>query len=779
MKNIPKTIKTKKKEMPVTTENRFLLLYGSQTGQAKAIAEELAEKATERNLKPDIHCLSLSEKRFFLEREKFVVIVISTTGDGEPPDSALRFVRRLKKKTLPSDYLSHLNYTLLGLGDSNYTNFCNCGKTLDRRLQELGARKFYNCGWADDAVGLEVEVEPWMDGLWTPLKKLLHPSATNLTDQPSGDSCSKPDKSHDMSKSGEQTLSKNSVSYEIEISESSKDLNCIQTSNVCETNGIVDTAPTSKTHEVLTIETSPSVAGAVTNGCDSCDTNTGSALQNQSFENIVMGSNSVPSLRYSEPPLSESTLTVPALPQPFLKMEFNSKKSIEVRELPHQNSAALPSAATPVSMVTVSRIQTMTSEMAVKKAMLVELDISETALTYKPGDAISVITVNEETEVERLLARLESTEEADVFVELSLIEGAKKKKLPDYLPLMTTLRHILQTCVDIREAPKKALLRALVEHTNDESEKRRLQELCSKQGSDDYHRYLREPSVNIFDLLNTFTSCHPPVERLIEHLPRLQPRPYSVCCSPRTDPQHLQFCLTVVEIPPDTGRTYHRKGVCSGMLERIEYSLKEAYPSETDRQQNGEDLVQKVQRLRIQPVKIPIFARTHQSFHLPEDVSIPLILIGPGTGVAPFIGFLDERSSQRESTPDDQFGQIWLFYGCRHKDRDYLFREKLKHHVSDGTLTRLLVSFSRDKQPADGPRYVQDNIRAHGEELVKLISEEGAIVYVCGDAKNMAKDVNQAFVDIFAQVKGITADEATKLIMKLRLDHRYKEDVWT
>ncbi|CAH1772723.1 unnamed protein product [Owenia fusiformis] len=165
--------------MKQTKNNRFLLLYASQTGQAKAIAEEINENAPQHGLNPELHCISQTEKKFSLERESCVVIVTSTTGEGEPPDTALKFWRRLKKKTLPDDHLSKVNYALLGLGDSNYTNFCNNGKNFDKRLNELGAKRFYECGWADEAVGLEVKVEPWIEGLFTTLKTFLNLNCNN------------------------------------------------------------------------------------------------------------------------------------------------------------------------------------------------------------------------------------------------------------------------------------------------------------------------------------------------------------------------------------------------------------------------------------------------------------------------------------------------------------------------------------------------------------------------------------------------------------------------
>jgi sulfite reductase alpha subunit-like flavoprotein len=168
---------------------RFLLLYGSQTGQAKAISEKIHEMAVERGLEPDMHCFSKSEKEFDVTKEPVVVIVVSTTGDGEAPDTVSKFWRKLKRKTVPETHLANVQYGLLGLGDTNYTNFCNMGKRLHKRMMELGATPFVEPGWADDGVGLELVVEPWIEDLWEPLEAALEqvhsPSNTQKDQLPS------------------------------------------------------------------------------------------------------------------------------------------------------------------------------------------------------------------------------------------------------------------------------------------------------------------------------------------------------------------------------------------------------------------------------------------------------------------------------------------------------------------------------------------------------------------------------------------------------------------
>ncbi|GFW94229.1 methionine synthase reductase [Trichonephila clavipes] len=131
----------------------FLLLYASQTGQAKAIAEEIADKAPSYGLKADIFCMSLTDKRFDILEESCAVFIVSTTGDGEPPDSAFKFFRRIHGVTLSPNYLEKLNYALLGLGDSNYTKFSVAARVLEKRLNDLSAKPFYETGFGDDAFG--------------------------------------------------------------------------------------------------------------------------------------------------------------------------------------------------------------------------------------------------------------------------------------------------------------------------------------------------------------------------------------------------------------------------------------------------------------------------------------------------------------------------------------------------------------------------------------------------------------------------------------------------
>ncbi len=141
------------------------VIYASQTGQAKSIAENICDLAAQNNFNAKLYCISEYEKSFQLNQiSEPVVFICSTTGDGETPETARKCYSRLKSKTIPKDYLENLHYALLGLGDTNYTQFCNGPKLFYKLFNQLGAKCFYGPEWADDGTGLECVVEPFIEG---------------------------------------------------------------------------------------------------------------------------------------------------------------------------------------------------------------------------------------------------------------------------------------------------------------------------------------------------------------------------------------------------------------------------------------------------------------------------------------------------------------------------------------------------------------------------------------------------------------------------------------
>ncbi|UWE13398.1 bifunctional nitrate reductase/sulfite reductase flavoprotein subunit alpha [Actinacidiphila bryophytorum] len=220
-------------------------------------------------------------------------------------------------------------------------------------------------------------------------------------------------------------------------------------------------------------------------------------------------------------------------------------------------------------------------------------------------------------------------------------------------------------------------------------------------------------------------------------LRRLQPRLYSISSSPLTDPEHIAVTVSVVRYDNPEGRT--RGGVCSPFLA-------DAEPGTT----------------------VPVHIRRTPGFRPPADPSTPMVMVGPGTGVAPFLGFLDERRARGHRGPN------WLFFGEQHRATDFYYEDDLAARLADGTLTRLDTAFSRDQR---AKVYVQDRMREHGPLLWSWL-QDGAHFYVCGDAARMAKDVDQALRSIATAHGGLSPEAATAYVKALAADKRYVRDVY-
>ncbi len=247
---------------------------------------------------------------------------------------------------------------------------------------------------------------------------------------------------------------------------------------------------------------------------------------------------------------------------------------------------------------------------------------------------------------------------------------------------------------------------------------------------------------SVFDLLDEHPACELPFHTYLEMLSLLAPRYYSISSSPSGDPARCSVTVGVVEGAAASGRGVY-KGVCSNFMAG----------------RRAGDTVHATVR------------ETKAGFRLPDDPAVPIIMIGPGTGLAPFRGFLQERAALKAKGA--RLGPAMLFFGCRHPGQDFLYADELKAFAADG-VSELHTAFSR----AEGPKtYVQYLVTAQKDRVWSLI-EQGAITYVCGDGGKMEPDVKAALVAIYRERSGADADAGQRWIDDLGTGNRYVLDVW-
>ncbi|QTN32771.1 flavodoxin domain-containing protein [Akkermansiaceae bacterium] len=349
-----------------------------------------------------------------------------------------------------------------------------------------------------------------------------------------------------------------------------------------------------------------------------------------------------------------------------------------------------------------------------KQTNHVELSLEGSGLGYEVGDALGVFPENPESVVDEIIAAL------------PFRAGDVPTSTGEEVPLREALiRHY-----DIGNINKSLIgkwqkrsgspfLRALVEA----DDKAAYESFC--WGRD------------LIDLVIDHPADFTDGEDFVSVLKKLQPRLYSIASSPKAHPGEVHLCVGIVRYNSH-GR--QRGGICSTYL--------------SDRPQDSS--------------KPGVFVHRNNAFRLPADGAVPVIMVGPGTGIAPFRAFLEERKAIGAK------GRNWLFFGNPHKSSDFLYEDEMEAYAKDGTLSRMDLAWSRDQ---DTKVYVQDLMLKEGAEIWKWF-QEGAAFYVCGDASRMAKDVDAALLTIAREHGELSDEDAAAFIAQLKKDKRYLRDVY-
>lgn len=405
-----------------------------------------------------------------------------------------------------------------------------------------------------------------------------------------------------------------------------------------------------------------------------------------------------------------------------------------VEFLPEAGEAA-PGApgARPVAITANRELHTRTGETASPRSTRhIEVALAE-GMDYRTGDHLSVAPQNAADLVKRVETRFGLSPGARV--KLTASEG-EHAQLPTGAPVST--RALLTETLELQTVASRKDVAMLARHTECPKSKPALETLAA----DGYREEVFLKRRSVLDLLEAYPACEAPFAAYLETTPVFAPRYYSISSSAAASPKTCSITVGVVDEPAISGEGRFR-GVCSNFLaEKAE----------------GAEVLASIRR-------------TKDGFRLPDDPATPIIMVGPGTGIAPFRGFLQERALLK--TDGAALGPAKLFFGCRHPDQDFIYRGELEGFAADG-VADLHVAFSRkDKEKT----YVQDLIRAERDAVWAML-EAGGVVYVCGDGARMEPDVRRALTLICAEERDIGPEAAEAWLDGLVAENRYNLDVW-
>ncbi|PLS16801.1 sulfite reductase [NADPH] flavoprotein alpha-component [Bacillus sp. M6-12] len=351
-----------------------------------------------------------------------------------------------------------------------------------------------------------------------------------------------------------------------------------------------------------------------------------------------------------------------------------------------------------------------------KETRHLEISLEGSGLTYEPGDSLGVYPENDPVLVEQILKEMNWAPEETVTVNN---KGEVR-----------SLQEALTTYFEITVLTKPLLEQAAKLSANED-----LNELTAPDSQDKLKAYLN--GRDLLDLVRDFGPWSVSAQEFISILRKMPARLYSIASSLAANPEEVHLTIGAVRYDAH-GR--ERKGVCSILC--------------SERLNPGDVL--------------PIYIQHNQNFKLPANPDTPIIMVGPGTGIAPFRSFMQEREETGAQ------GKSWLFFGDQHFVTDFLYQTEWQKWIKDGVLTKMDVAFSRDTEEKV---YVQHRMREHSEELFKWL-QEGAAVYICGDEKNMAHDVHNTLIEIIEIEGSMSRTQAESYLADMQQQKRYQRDVY-
>ena len=357
-------------------------------------------------------------------------------------------------------------------------------------------------------------------------------------------------------------------------------------------------------------------------------------------------------------------------------------------------------------------------------------------LDYTTADNLGVLPLNNASVVERVASAL--SYDLNALISVQAAANCEWHGAP--FPMPSTIRDVLTRYCDLQAPPRRSDLKLLALYcTSNSTDQKALLRMATKEGRAEYKEKILEGYVGLVDLLKLCPSISMPLEHFLHFCAPLQTRFFTISSSNLVHPDSVHLTVAVTDHVRSDGSVFH--GVCSNHLAAKKKTVR-------------------------------VFNRP-STFRLPQDASRPIIMIGPGTGVAPMRSFLQERSYLKTKRKVD-VGQNILYFGCQKAAVDYIYKEELQAFEREGVLDRLRVAFSREQSEKV---YVQHLLKEHAQETWELLSAQTAHVYVCGGVK-MGQDVAEALKEIVSTQGAMTMEEAKEYLAKLSREGRFVQELW-
>ncbi|KAJ4300316.1 hypothetical protein N0V88_002989 [Collariella sp. IMI 366227] len=401
-----------------------------------------------------------------------------------------------------------------------------------------------------------------------------------------------------------------------------------------------------------------------------------------------------------------------------------------------------------------------------RNCLHMEVDISGSNLSYQTGDHIAVWPTNAGEEVDRFLDVFDLTSKRHNVISVKALEPTAKVPFPTPTTFDAIARYHMEICAPV----SRQFLATLAAFAPDEESRAEMTKLGNDK--DYFHSKVNAHYLNVARLLAIVSKgkkwTNVPFSALVEGITKLQPRYYSISSSSLEQPKLISI-TAVVESQHLPGRGEPFRGVSTNYL----LALKEKQNGDPNPTPFGLSYEIMGPRNKYDGIHVPVHVR-HSNFKLPSDPTKPVIMVGPGTGVAPFRGFVRERRKMAEN--GQAVGKTILFFGCRKSTEDFLYEKEWQEAKQVlGDKFEIVTAFSRQ-----GPKkvYVQHRLKERAKEINELLQQK-AYFYVCGDAANMAREVNSVLGQIISIERDIPEAKAEEIVKRMRSANQYQEDVWS